>query len=37
VLLTSPRAERRPAVQALIAMVLSSGSQSFASPPTGGG
>jgi len=32
VLLTSPRAERRPAVQALIATVLSSGSQSFAPP-----
>ena len=30
VLLTNPRAERRPAVQALIATVLSSGSQSFA-------
>jgi DNA-binding transcriptional LysR family regulator len=29
VLLTSPRAERRPAVQALIATVLSSGSNSF--------
>jgi DNA-binding transcriptional LysR family regulator len=32
VLLTSPRAERRPAVQALIATVLSSGSQSFTAP-----
>jgi DNA-binding transcriptional LysR family regulator len=32
VLLTNPRAERRPAVQALIATVLSSGSQSFAPP-----
>jgi DNA-binding transcriptional LysR family regulator len=30
VVLTSPRAERRPAVQALIATVLSSGSRSFA-------
>jgi DNA-binding transcriptional LysR family regulator len=35
VLLTSPRAERRPAVQALIATVLSSGAHSFAAP-TGG-
>jgi len=32
VVLTSPRAERRPAVQALIAAVLSSGSQSFRAP-----
>jgi DNA-binding transcriptional LysR family regulator len=32
VVLTSPRAERRPAVQALIATVLSSGSQSFRAP-----
>jgi DNA-binding transcriptional LysR family regulator len=32
VVLTSPRAERRPAVQALIATVLSSGSQSFTAP-----
>jgi DNA-binding transcriptional LysR family regulator len=35
VLLTSPRAERRPAVQALIATVLSSGSQSFTAPREG--
>ena len=32
VLLTNLRAERRPAVQALIATVLSSGAQSFAAP-----
>jgi DNA-binding transcriptional LysR family regulator len=32
VVLTSPRAERRPAVQALIATMLSSGSQSFRAP-----
>jgi DNA-binding transcriptional LysR family regulator len=32
VLLANPRTERRPAVQALIATVLSSGSQSFATP-----
>jgi DNA-binding transcriptional LysR family regulator len=32
VVLTSPRAERRPAVQALIATVLASGSQSFRAP-----
>ena len=32
VLLTNPRAERRPAVQALIATVLASGSPSFAAP-----
>lgn len=35
VVLTSPRAERRPAVQALIATVLSSGSQSFTAPRDG--
>jgi DNA-binding transcriptional LysR family regulator len=35
VVLTSPRAERRPAVQALIATVLSSGSQSFRAPRDG--
>jgi DNA-binding transcriptional LysR family regulator len=32
VLLTNPRAERRPAVQALIATVLSSGAPSFTAP-----
>jgi DNA-binding transcriptional LysR family regulator len=32
VLLTNPRTERRPAVQALIATVLSSGSHSLAAP-----
>ena len=32
VLLTNPRTERRPAVQALIATVLTSGAQSLAAP-----
>ncbi|HEY0536419.1 MAG TPA: LysR family transcriptional regulator [Actinoplanes sp.] len=35
VVLTSPRAERRPAVQALIATMLSSGSQPFGAPREG--
>jgi DNA-binding transcriptional LysR family regulator len=35
VLLTNPRTERRPAVQALIATVLSSGSHSLAAPTEG--